>query len=188
MGGAAAEPTGKGGKKSLDANINLVPYIDMLMTIMTFLMMTAVWTEIAMLEVQNASGGAEAQPEEPDPNKPKAILVLAGKEQVVIQEEGGEPDTFPKTIDGVQRDLIKNKLTQLKNARPERAEVKVQAEDGVQYEVVSMLIDLATGTNKDKAACDEEPVPGVPGETRPTADMIAGYCGMKQITLTPIGQ
>ena len=32
MGGAAPDPTSKGGKKPLDANINLVPYIDMLMT------------------------------------------------------------------------------------------------------------------------------------------------------------
>jgi biopolymer transport protein ExbD len=50
MGGAAPEP-GKGGKRALDAAINLVPYIDLLMTIMTFLVMTAVWTQIAALEV-----------------------------------------------------------------------------------------------------------------------------------------
>jgi biopolymer transport protein ExbD len=92
MGGAAAEPTsGKGGKKSLDANINLVPYIDMLMTIMTFLMMTAVWTQIAMLEVQNASGGPpEEQQEEPDPDKPKPVIVLITADAVKVQEEGGE--------------------------------------------------------------------------------------------------
>jgi len=158
MGGAAAEPSGKGGKKALDANINLVPYIDMLMTIMTFLMMTAVWTQIAMLEVQNASGGAESQPEEPDPDAPKPILVLAGSEQVVVQEEGGEPRPFPYTPDGPDFAGINIELKRLKDARQDRETVKIQSEDGVKYQYLTKLIDLSTGNN------------------------------MKQITLTPTGQ
>src|SRR5690242_1978042 len=98
MGGAAPEPTSKGGKKSLDASINLVPYIDLLMTIMTFLMMTAVWTQIAMLEVQNASGGPsdESPPPEEDKNKPKPILVVVSASGVKVQEEGGEAKEFTK--------------------------------------------------------------------------------------------
>ena len=74
----------------MDAAINLVPYIDMLMTIMTFLMMTAVWTQIAMLEVQNASGGQDQQQDQPDPTKPKPIMIIATATKVGIQEEGGE--------------------------------------------------------------------------------------------------
>lgn len=158
MGGAAAEPTGKGGKKSLDATINLVPYIDMLMTIMTFLMMTAVWTQIAMLEVQNASGGAEAQPEEVDPNKPKPVMILAGKEILSVTEEGSESRTFPATSDGFDFNGVNIELKRLKDARQDREEVKIQSEDGVRYEHITKLIDLATGNN------------------------------MKQITLTPTGQ
>jgi biopolymer transport protein ExbD len=147
MGGAAAEPTGKGGKKSLDANINLVPYIDLLMTIMTFLMMTAVWTQIAMLEVQNASGGPDQVQEEPDPNAPKPVIVLAGKEQVTVQEEGGEARTFPSTGDGFDFNAINIELKRLKDARQDRDVVKIQSEDGVKYEHITKLIDLATGND-----------------------------------------
>ena len=158
MGGAAAEPTSKGGKKSLDANINLVPYIDMLMTIMTFLMMTAVWTQIAMLEVQNASGGPDQQQEEPDPNAPKPVMILVGKEQVVVQEEGAEPRPFPATADGYDFNAINIELKRLKDARQDRQVVKIQSEDGVKYEHITKLIDLSTGND------------------------------MKQLTLTPTGQ
>jgi biopolymer transport protein TolR len=158
MGGAAAEPSGKGGKKALDANINLVPYIDMLMTIMTFLMMTAVWTQIAMLEVQNASGGPEDQAEEPDPDRPKAVMVLAGKESITIQEEGAEPRSFPATADGYDFNGARIEIKRLKDARPDRQEVKIQSEDGVTYQNITAIIDIATGAD------------------------------MKQITLTPMGQ
>lgn len=158
MGGAAAEPTGKGGKKALDANINLVPYIDLLMTIMTFLMMTAVWTQITMLEVQNASGGVEVPPEEPDPKAPKPIMILVGKEQVTVQEEGAESRVFPATADGYDFASMGIELKRLKDARPDREVVKIQSEDGVQYVNLTKLIDLATGNS------------------------------LKQITLTPTGQ
>ena len=146
MGGAAPEPTGKGGKKVLDAYLNLVPYIDLLMTIMTFLMMTAVWTQIAMLEVQNASGGQEAQPEEPDPNKPKPILILVTDRAVKIQEEAN-PDLreFNANADGYDMNGVKIELKRLKDARPDRQEVKIQSEDGVKYSNLVQLIDIATG-------------------------------------------
>jgi len=146
MGGAAPEPTSKGGKKPLDASINLVPYIDMLMTIMTFLMMTAVWTQIAMLEVQNASGGQEQQAEEPDPNKPKPILVLVTDRAVKIQEEQN-PDLkeFSANADGYDFAGVQVELKRLKDARPERQEVKIQSEDGVKYVHLAKIIDIATG-------------------------------------------
>ena len=145
MGGAAAEPTSKGGKKPLDAAINLVPYIDMLMTIMTFLMMTAVWTQIAMLEVQNASGGPQDQQQEPDPNKPKPIMVLVTGGQVVVQEEGAEPKPFLKSGEEYDMTGIQIELKRLKDARPDRQEVKVQSEDGVKYSDLARIIDMATG-------------------------------------------
>lgn len=147
MGGAAAEPTpGKGGKKSLDAAINLVPYIDMLMTIMTFLMMTAVWTQIAMLEVQNASGGPpDQEQEEKDEEKPKPIIVLITENALKIQEEGGELKELPSNGDQYDLEGAKATLKALKDAKPERVEVKIQAEDGVKYEDIVKVIDTATG-------------------------------------------
>ena len=145
MGGAAPEPTSKGGKKSLDTYINLVPYIDMLMCIMTFLMMTAVWTQIAMLEVQNASGGQEAQ-DEPDPNRPKPILVLVTDRAVKIQEEANpELKEFPSQGEGYDFAGVTVELKRLKDARPERQEVKIQSEDSVKYVNLAKIIDIATG-------------------------------------------
>ena len=91
MGGAAPTPA-KGGKRTMDAAVNLVPYIDLLMTIMTFLVMTAVWTQIAALEVQNQSGGPPEQEQEKDPDAPKPILVSIMEEK--IQDSRLTPSEF----------------------------------------------------------------------------------------------
>lgn len=42
MGGAGIVTSGKGGRKSLDAAINLVPFIDLLSCCLAFLLITAV--------------------------------------------------------------------------------------------------------------------------------------------------
>jgi biopolymer transport protein TolR len=47
---------GSGGKKSLDAEINLVPFIDLLSMCICFLLMTAVWTQLASVQVKQANG------------------------------------------------------------------------------------------------------------------------------------
>lgn len=145
MGGAAEPTPAKGGKKALDAAINLVPYIDLLMTIMTFLMMTAVWTQIAMLQVQNASGNNAEPEEEKDEDKPKPIIVLLTEESIKVQEEGGELTEFPQRGEDPDYEGAKGALDALKKQRPDRIEVKVQAEDGVSYTEITKMIDICTG-------------------------------------------
>lgn len=149
MGGAAAEPA-KGGKKSMDANINLVPYIDLLMTIMTFLVMTAVWTQIASLEVLNSSGNAPVDPVDPDPDAPKPIFIIITPDDVKVQEEGAEIKPFTH-IDGlVDKVKLTEELERLRVARPDRSEVKIKAESDVLFENVATVIDVASGTCQDK--------------------------------------
>ena len=59
MAGAAPTPSGHGGKKALDAELNLVPFIDLLSCCISFLLITAVWTQIAGLQVASSGGGQQ---------------------------------------------------------------------------------------------------------------------------------
>ncbi len=63
MAGGANLPSGSSGKKSLDADINLVPFIDLLSVCICFLLMTAVWIQVGSMEVKQAQG-TEAQSNE----------------------------------------------------------------------------------------------------------------------------
>src|SRR5512140_433880 len=71
-GGAMPEGGGRKGKKALDAVINVVPAIDLLSCCITFLLYTAVWTQISRLQVQQFGSGA---PEPPAGEQQKALLV-----------------------------------------------------------------------------------------------------------------
>ena len=59
--------------------------------------------------------------------------------------EGGEPREFPIGTDTIDIAGAKSVLEQLKQARPERVEVKMSAEDGVRYTHIVKVIDACTG-------------------------------------------
>ena len=49
-------PSGSSKRKTLDAEVNLVPFIDLLSVSICFLLMTAVWVQIGTVEVKQAHG------------------------------------------------------------------------------------------------------------------------------------
>src|SRR2546430_3537368 len=67
----AHHPAAKGGKKLLDAEINLVPFIDLLSCCISFLLITAVWTQIAGLQVASSGGPPGPQQKQGQTADPK---------------------------------------------------------------------------------------------------------------------
>jgi biopolymer transport protein ExbD len=56
--------SGSGRRRSLDAEVNLVPFIDLLSMCICFLLMTAVWTQLSSVQVKQATG-TDAAPTSP---------------------------------------------------------------------------------------------------------------------------
>src|SRR5262245_2556773 len=87
---------GKGGKKPLDTAINLVPFIDLMAVTISFLIMTAVWTQIGRLQVQNSGG--EANPD--DPAKPTVpVVLLVTPTELRLSAGGSSFDPIPLVRD-----------------------------------------------------------------------------------------
>ena len=59
----ASIDTGGRGKKGLNAELNLVPFIDLLSMCICFLLMTAVWVQIGVLDVKQGIGTSKGGPE-----------------------------------------------------------------------------------------------------------------------------
>lgn len=58
-------PEASGGRRPVDAELNLVPFIDLLCSLIAFLLMTAVWAQVNSLEIrQTGSGDAIADDKE----------------------------------------------------------------------------------------------------------------------------
>jgi biopolymer transport protein ExbD len=152
MGGGAMpeEGGGKKKKKSLDATINVVPAIDLLSCCITFLLYTAVWTQISRLQVQQLGTGA---PEPPTGEVQKTLLVTLtmGERGFNVATSAGSSVDIPSLgRDGEGRirfDLkaLGENLKVLKGNYPDASAITVQPEDTVSYGDLVQVIDAAVG-------------------------------------------
>jgi biopolymer transport protein ExbD len=154
MGGGAMPEEGGGGKKkkkALDAVINVVPAIDLLSCCISFLLFTAVWTQISRLQVQQLGTGA---PEPPAAEQQKSLVVTlaVGERGFSLSTSNGSSQEIPslgRTGDGgVQYDMksLGDRLKQLKGEFPDQSAITVSAEDTVPYGDLVRVIDACLGS------------------------------------------
>lgn len=152
MGGAAPVESGKGKKKSLDSELNLVPFIDLLSCLISFLLITAVWTQVSTLRVSQTGGLSEETPEPKEGTIDVRVtltdrgytLSLAGallelpKVTRVAKEGEEQAAGGPMAFD--TKSLL-DKLKQVKQNFTEQRAVTVAAEDSVVYDDLIETVD-----------------------------------------------
>ena len=144
-GGMDLGTTSKGGKKSLDAALNLVPFIDLMAVTIVFLIMTAVWTQLGRLSVTNAGSHSNEAP--PDVATPP-VTVLVTEKSLVVSIGGlpSEPIALVRDAKGrVDVATLTARLAELKRELPDRASLTLQSEDGVHYDDLVRLLDTCIG-------------------------------------------
>ena len=98
--------SGKGGRRKLDAEINMIPMIDLLMVTVSFLLITAVWTHSSRLEGNAQVPGPTSAPCEGAECKEEARLHVQTSDPskfVLVWKQGG---AVVRTTD-VPRDTTK---------------------------------------------------------------------------------
>ncbi len=147
-GGMDIGQSGKGGKKPLDAAINLVPFIDLMAVTISFLIMTAVWTQIGRLQVSQAGGpSTEEQPQEQ--TKTVQLTLAITPEQLQLTADQSTFDPIPLTRDANGKlDLTKltERLKQIKEQFPDQSAITLQTDDKVRYDVLVRIIDECLGS------------------------------------------
>jgi len=152
MGGGAMPEQGGGKKKkkSLDATINVVPAIDLLSCCITFLLYTAVWTQISRLQVQQLGTGAP-EPQVTEQQKTLLVTLAMGERGFNLSTSAGSSVDIPTlgrdAENRIRFDLkvLGERLKQLKGDYPDASAITVQAEDTVSYGDLVQVIDAAVG-------------------------------------------
>jgi len=155
---------GARGKRSLDLEIPLVPFIDLLCSLIVFLLMTAVWSQIARLELKqgNAAPPDPTQTPKPDEIKQKDLRVeLHEKGFTIVEDNKIETPILctatpcnklekVKDKDGKEIDDLKSfydfttletKLKEFKTANPDQTNLIVISADTVPYQEVIKTMD-----------------------------------------------
>lgn len=76
MGGVDVGDSGGGGKRATNAEINMIPFIDLLMVTISFLLITAVWVTFSRMNANAQIPGPPNPDKEVEPQTPEKILHL----------------------------------------------------------------------------------------------------------------
>jgi biopolymer transport protein TolR len=130
------EPQGKGGKKSLTADLNLVPYIDLLTCMVAFLLITAVWTQLAQLKTSQRGQGGDQ--EQPPPMAKIAVVVgqdginlVVNQDREIVPDKNGQPDWS----------ALGALLKKAKGQFPDKDDVQIASEDSVLFDRLTGVMD-----------------------------------------------
>jgi biopolymer transport protein ExbD len=135
---------GHGGKKSVDSEIPLVPFIDLLLCCVMFLLVTAVWNQLARLNANQQQPGQQA-PNEPPPEEKIKVILQVQSTGYVLASTAGDRIEVPKTGDQYDNEGLRTKLQDRKRSEPNRKDLVVAPEDGVHYEDVVSAMDMVVG-------------------------------------------
>jgi biopolymer transport protein ExbD len=151
MAGAAPTPTEAGGRKNVDAELNLIPFIDLFSVLVSFLLITAVWTQIARINVDNKVGTGAGKGQKPPDDVTLSVTISEGgflvsvgtlartaDGQIVPDERKTE---VPKRAGKLDYDELNKKLRELRAQYPAKAEILVRSQDKVPYKELISTMD-----------------------------------------------
>src|SRR5256885_14082332 len=142
MGGAAPTPSGKSGKKPLDAQINLVPFIDLLSCCISFLLITAVWTQLARMDVTQKGQGAAGASDEKPPEQTVSLTLFIDKDGYTFAKSTGETTPIPLKGDDYDYAKLADTLKDAKSAYPDKNDIQVKSDDTVLYNKIIRTMDV----------------------------------------------
>lgn len=134
---------GHGGKKAVDADIPLIPFIDLLLCCVMFLLVTAVWNRLASLPANMQVPSPNAVDVAPPPSISYYLQVT--HEGYTLSSSAGDRLEIPRNGETYDQDTLRARLEERRAADPSRHDIILAPEDGVQYADVIAGMDLAIG-------------------------------------------
>ena len=141
---------GRSRRKPLDAAINLVPFIDLMAVTISFLIMTAVWTQLSRLQISQAESRSEA------PSEVQLELTLRMTSRgYTLLASGRTYAEIPKKAGAYDRSGLDERLRALRAGFSDQRQITVETEDSVKYVDLVNAIDACVGNRLDAVSVSE---------------------------------
>lgn len=131
--------------RSANTDLNLVPFIDLMSVLITFLLITAVWSQVSMIQLGSSIYGKkpENSQEKPPPPTPHADIPL----RLDVKEFGFQlvvgPEKFqiPKVAGNYDAETLMGHLQKVKSDYQEKTDAVITVDDEVAYEFLILGMD-----------------------------------------------
>ncbi|HUK02570.1 MAG TPA: biopolymer transporter ExbD [Steroidobacteraceae bacterium] len=125
-------------RKRRPAELLLVPMIDIFTVLVTFLLMTAVFSRTVVLQLNLPAAQAEFK----DPPPGLQLEVVVRKDSLVVQDRNSGPlATMPNTAQGYDFDTLTTYLKRVKAKFPDKTDATLLLEQDTPYDTLVQVMD-----------------------------------------------
>ena len=131
-------------KKTVNVDLNLTPFVDLLVCLTAFLLVTAVWSNLAQINIKPKGIGRDAEREIDEEEQVRASILITENELWVGLSRINQFDSIKKEGDTYWQDL-RDLLTKHKESSyfTDRYDIEIAAEDKVDYQTIITTMDQA---------------------------------------------
>ncbi|HZP11596.1 MAG TPA: biopolymer transporter ExbD [Nevskiaceae bacterium] len=123
---------------SHEANINLVPMIDILTVLVLYLLVGSIASHLAILKLNLPA------PNQPTPEKPPlSLTILVKHSELDVGDANGVLQALPNTPNGYNLAALGDFLSKVKAKNPEETSVTILMEQDLPYETLVKVMDTA---------------------------------------------
>jgi biopolymer transport protein ExbD len=131
----------RGGRRQNDdtAELNITAFMNLMVILVPFLLITAVFSRLAILELNLP--GSSTEPVEPQDQVFQLEVIVRSDKIEVADRNQGLLGIYPKAEDGYDFDAVGEKLAQLKARYPDKTDASILLEQEIPYDTLVQIMD-----------------------------------------------
>lgn len=130
----------RGGRNNIEtAELNITAFMNLMVILVPFLLITAVFSRLAILELNLP--GSSTEPADPQELTFQLEVVIREERIEVGDRNVGALGIYPNADDGYDFDALSEKLTEIKSSYPDKTDVSILLESDISYDTLVQVMD-----------------------------------------------
>jgi biopolymer transport protein ExbD len=130
----------KGGRRIIEtAELNITAFMNLMVILVPFLLITAVFSRLAILELNLPASSTE--PAEPQELTFQLEVIVRTDKIEVGDRNVGALGVYPNTQAGYDYESLSTKLTEIKDRYPEKTDASILLESEIPYDTLVQVMD-----------------------------------------------
>lgn len=121
------------------AELNITAFMNLMVILVPFLLITAVFSRLAILELNLP--GSSTEPVEPQDQVFQLEVIVRSDKIEVGDRNQGLLGIYPNTEDGYDFDAVGDKLVELKERYPDKSDASILLEQEIAYDTLVQIMD-----------------------------------------------
>ena len=121
------------------AELNITAFMNLMVILVPFLLITAVFSRLAILELNLP--GSSSEPVDPKEQTFQLEIIIRADKIEIGDRNQGLLGIYPNSDDGYDYDALSTKLSQLKDRYPDKTEAAILLEQDIAYDTLVQVMD-----------------------------------------------